>query len=437
MKNVNKGKNKQITHFVNLSYYLKRYLGKLPEPPLNPATQKPIDPKDLLAIFAEELVKQEGSLEEKIEIPSEVQEIYSKFRPTPLIRAKGLEKFLKTPAHIYYKYEGATLTGSHKINTALVQAYYAKKQGIKTLSTETGAGQWGTALAVACSLFGLKCKVFMVRVSYDQKPYRKYVMKTLGADIVASPSKETEFGKSVLAKDKNCPGSLGIAISEALEYTIKNENTKYALGSVLNHVLLHQTVVGQEVKRQMEEVGEYPDVVVGCVGGGSNFTGFATPFIIDKISGKKPKLRILGVEASSCPKMTKGKYRYDFGDTAKKTPLLMMQTLGCEFIPKAIHAGGLRYHGNAPILSFLNEEGISEAKSYPQEKIFQAGIDFARAEGIIPAPESAHAVKAVMDEALKARKEGVKRVIVFNLSGHGLLDMLGYEEFMEGKLKSS
>lgn len=423
------------THFVNISHYLKKYLGKLPDPPLNPATNKPLKPEELETIFPKELIKQEMSLKKTIEIPEEVREIYKLYRPTPLVRAKRLEKFLQTPAVIYFKNEGATLTGSHKINTALVQAYYNKKEGVKTLTTETGAGQWGSALSVACNFFGLKCLVFMVRVSYDQKPYRRTIMQLFGAEVHPSPSTKTKFGREILKKNPDHPGSLGIAISEALEALTQQQNAKYALGSVLNHVLLHQTVVGQETKKQMELAGVYPDVIIGCVGGGSNFAGFAIPFLIDKISGKRKNLKAIAVEASSCPKMTKGEYRYDFGDTAKKTPLLKMQTMGSDFIPAPIHAGGLRYHANAPILSFLNQEKITEARAYDQLEIFQAAVDFAKCEGIIPAPESAHAIKAAIDEAIQCRKEGKKKVIIFNLSGHGLLDLSGYDQFLNNKLK--
>lgn len=423
------------THFLNISFYLKKYMGKLPDPPLHPATKKPLEAKDLEPLFSKELIRQEMSLEEKIEIPDEVLEIFQMYRPTPLVRAKRLEKLLDTPAHIYFKNESLTLQGSHKINTAIVQAYYNKKEGATTETVETGAGQLGTAVAVACSLFGLKAKVFMVRVSHDQKPYRRFLMQVFGAEVYASPSTATAYGREVLAKDPKNSGSLGIAISEGMELAFQDEKTKYALGSVLNCVLLHQTIVGQEAKAQMEIAGEYPDVLVGCVGGGSNFGGFAIPFLIDKVSGAKPNLRAIGVEAASCPKMTKGEYKYDFGDTAKKTPLLKMETLGSDFIPPPIHAGGLRYHGNAPILSFLNKQGITEARAYDQQSIFQAAIDFARCEGIVPAPETAHAVKAAIDEALLAKKEGKKKTIVFNLSGHGLLDLKGYDKFLQGKLK--
>lgn len=428
-------KNEIPTHFVNINFYLKKYLGKLPDPPLHPGTMKPLEAKDLEPIFAKELIKQEMSLEEKIEIPDEVREIYKLYRPTPLMRARRLEKFLDTPANIYFKNEGATLSGSHKINTALVQAYYNKKEDVKNLTTETGAGQWGSALSVACNFFRLKCTVFMVRVSYDQKPYRKFLMQIFGAKVFASPSKETAFGKNVLAKHPDSSGSLGIAISEALEIAGKNKDTKYSLGSVLNHVLLHQTIIGQEAKKQMEIAGEYPDVVIGCVGGGSNFSGLAIPFLIDKISGVKPNLKAIGTESAACPKMTKGKYAYDFGDTAKKTPLLKMQTLGSDFVPPPVHAGGLRYHGNAPILSFLNEEKITEAHAYNQIDTFKAAVFFAKCEGIVPAPESSHAICAAIEEAKKAKEQGVKKVILFNLSGHGLLDLQGYDDFLRGKLK--
>lgn len=422
------------TYFLNINYFLKKYLGKLPDPPLNPATKEPIKAQDLEAIFPMELIKQEVSLEEKIEIPEEVRGIYKLYRPTPIFRAKRLEKFLDTPAHIYYKYEGVSPVGSHKLNTALVQAYFNKKQGIKTLFTETGAGQWGTALSFACNIFKLKCVAFMVRVSFEQKPYRKVLMQMFGADVIASPSSETEFGRKMLKKDLKHPGSLGIAISEALEKVIKSKNAKYALGSVLNHVLLHQTVIGLEAKEQMEKAGEYPDIIIGCCGGGSNFAGIAFPFLADKISGKNKKTRFIGVEPESCPSMTKGEYRYDFGDTSGKTPLLKMETLGCDFIPKPIHAGGLRYHGIAPLLAFLHREKLIEASAYGQNEIFKAGIDFAKAEGIIPAPESDHAIKAVIDEAIKCKKEKKKKVILFNLSGHGLLDLKGYDDYLHHKL---
>jgi len=421
-------------YFLNINYYLNKYLGKLPDPALNPATRQPIKAEDLAPIFPMELIKQEMSLEEKIEIPQEVREIYKLYRPTPIFRAKRLEKFLDTPAHIYYKYEGASPVGSHKLNTALVQAYFNKKQGVKTLVTETGAGQWGTALSFACSIFKLKCIVFMVKVSCEQKPYRKILMQLFGANVARSPSMETEFGKKMLAENPNHPGSLGIAISEALEMVIKDKNAKYALGSVLNHVLLHQTVIGLEAKKQMEKAGEYPDIIIGCCGGGSNFAGISFPFLADKLSGKNKKTRFIGVEPEACPSMTKGEYRYDFGDTSQKTPLLKMETLGCDFVPESIHAGGLRYHGIAPQLAFLHREKLIEAKAYGQNEIFKAGLDFAKAEGIVPAPESDHAIKAAIDEAIKCKKEKKKKVILFNLSGHGLLDLKGYDDYLHHKL---
>lgn len=422
------------THFVNINHYLNKYLGEVPDPPLHPATLKPITGDDLAAIFPKALIKQEVSLEALVEIPDRVREIYGRYRVTPLTRAYGLEKVLDTPAHIYFKNEGATLTGSHKLNTAIAQAYYNNAEGVKLLATETGAGQWGSALALASGLFGLKCLVFMVHVSFAQKTYRKYVMQTYGARVVSSPSGLTAFGRSVAARDPDHPGSLGIAISEALEAVSRTPDTKYALGSVLNHVLLHQTVVGQEARSQMEACGEYPDTIIGCVGGGSNFTGFAVPFLMDKLSGVRKQLQSIAIESSACPKMTGGEYRYDFGDTGKKTPLLKMDTLGCGFVPPPVHAGGLRYHGNAPILSFLRSRGMVEARAYGQKRVFESAVMFARAEGLIPAPESAHAIAATIDEAVRAKKEGRKKVILFNLSGHGLLDMEGYGEFLEGRM---
>jgi tryptophan synthase beta chain len=418
--------------FINISYYLKKYLGKLPDPPLHPGTNKTIGPTDLSPIFPMELIKEEVSLAQFVDIPDEVLDIYETYRPTPLIRAMRLEKLFDTPAHIYYKYEGASPTGAHKLNTALVQAYYNKKEGVKTLITETGAGQWGSALALACNYFGLECQVFMVRISFNQKPYRKTVMQMYGANVLASPSKTTDFGRKVLKEQPDSPGSLGIAISEALETVLKSKDAKYSLGSVLNHVLLHQTVIGLETKRQMEIVGEYPDVVIGCCGGGSNFGGFAFPFMADKLAGKHTSTRYIGVEPESCPTLTKGEYRYDFGDTAGMTPLLKMKTLGCDFIPSPIHAGGLRYHGIAPQIAFLLEEGLMEAIAYGQKEVFEAGCTFARCEGIIPAPESSHAIKAAIDEAIRCRVSGEKKVIAFNLSGHGLLDLGGYEKYLEG-----
>lgn len=416
----------------------KKYYNILPdlptpmEPPLHPGTKQPIGPQDLAPIFPMELIKQEVSSERFIEIPDEVRKMYSMFRPTPLYRALELERALDTPAHIYYKYEGVSPAGSHKLNTALAQAYYNKQAGIKRMATETGAGQWGSALALACKMFGLQCKVYMVRVSYEQKPYRRSMIQTWGSEVVPSPSNDTKAGRDALAKNPNSTGSLGLAISEAVEDAASREDTNYSLGSVLNHVLLHQTVIGQEAKKQMDKAGEYPDIVIGCVGGGSNFGGIMLPFMRDKIRGKK--LRAIAVEPSSCASLTKGEYRYDFGDVAKMTPLLPMYTLGNEFMPPAIHAGGLRYHGMAPIISRLYLDKLIEAQAYGQVEVFDAAVLFARTEGIIPAPESAHAIKSAVEEAKKAKLEGKKKVILFNLSGHGHFDMSAYDAYFAGKL---
>jgi tryptophan synthase beta chain len=413
-------------------------LPDLPEPfppPLNPATMQPIDPKALETIFPKTIVQQEISQDNFIRIPEEVREAYLKFgRPTPLFRAKRLENFLKTPAKIYYKREDLSPTGSHKTNTAIAQAYYSMKENVERLTTETGAGQWGSALSLASNYFGIKCLVFMVKCSYEQKPYRKIVMQSYGADVVASPSNLTEFGKKILKENSNHSGSLGIAISEAIETTVKNPDTKYCLGSVLNHVLMHQTIIGLETKKQFELIDGYPDIMIGCIGGGSNFAGFAYPFIRDKLK-KKTETEFLAVEPKSVPSITKGEYKYDFGDTAGLTPLIKMYTLGHEFIPTPIHAGGLRYHGKAPTLSLLAKHGIVKAIAYNQIETFEAGSVFAKTEGIIPAPETAHAIKSVIDEALKCKKGGEEKVIAFNFSGHGLLDLKGYEDFMEGRLK--
>jgi tryptophan synthase beta chain len=419
------------THYYNIVPDLPKPL----DPPLHPATRKPIGPEDLAGIFPMELIKQEVSQERFIEIPEEVREAYILYRPSPLIRARALEKELGTPAKIYYKYEGVSPVGSHKLNTALAQAYYNKKEGIKRLTTETGAGQWGSAMSFACNHFGLESMVYMVKASYDQKPYRKIMMKLYGADIVASPSNRTESGKKYQAKDANHPGSLGIAISEAVEDAVSRKDTNYCLGSVLNHVLLHQTIIGQEAQKQMEIAGDYPDIIIACHGGGSNFAGIAFPFLRDKLSGKKPNLRAIAIEPASCPSLTEGKLEYDSGDTAGLTPLLMMYTLGHDFIPSPIHAGGLRYHGASPIISSLLKEKIIEAKAYEQVPVFEAAIRFAKNQGIIPAPESAHAIKAVFDEALKCKETGESKVILFNLSGHGLFDMSAYDDFMAGKIK--
>ncbi|MEN6519932.1 MAG: TrpB-like pyridoxal phosphate-dependent enzyme [Armatimonadota bacterium] len=400
-------------------------------PPIHPATKEPVGPDDLSQIFCDSIIEQEMSTKRWIDIPDEVLEGLSLWRPSPLYRALRLEKALGTPAKIFYKYEGVSPVGSHKLNSALAQAYYNKKDGVKRLTTETGAGQWGCALSLACSIFGLECTVYMVKVSYQQKPYRKSMMETFGATVYASPSTNTEFGKKFLEKDPDTPGGLGMAISEAIEDAIKN-NGKYALGSVTNHVILHQTVIGLECKKQMELAGAYPDVVIGCVGGGSNFGGIAFPFLADKIAGKE--LRAIAVEPASCPSLTKGEYRYEFGDTAQMTPLFKMYTLGNDFVPPGIHAGGLRYHAMAPLVSLCYDQGLIEAVAYPQLDVFDAAIRFAKAEGIIPAPESSHAVRAAIDEALKAKEEGRERVILFNLSGNGYLDLSAYDAYLSGQL---
>jgi tryptophan synthase beta chain len=407
----------------------------LPEPlapPLNPQTQAPLTPQDLLPLFPMEVIEQEFSPQAHIDIPGEVMDIYRLWRATPLYRARRLEQALDTPAHIYYKYEGTSPAGSHKPNTAVAQAYYNKRAGIKRLATETGAGQWGSALSLACQMFGLECTVYMVRVSYDQKPYRRMMMHTWGGKVYASPSRHTNAGRSVLAATPDSPGSLGIAISEAVEDAATHSDTNYSLGSVLNHVLLHQTVIGQEAKLQMEQAGEAPDVVIGCFGGGSNFGGLSLPYVIDKLKGSGP--RIVAVEPSACPTLTKGRFEYDYGDTAKLTPLVKMYTLGHDFVPAGIHAGGLRYHGASPLISHLVQMGLIEARAYSQLPVFDAAVQFARTEGILPAPESSHAIRAAVDEALMAREEGRSRNILFCLSGHGHFDLAAYENYLSGKL---
>jgi tryptophan synthase beta chain len=403
-------------------------------PPLHPGTKQPVPPEALLAIFPENLVKQEMCPDRWVPIPDEVRDVYALWRPTPLLRALRFEKALQTPAHIYYKYEGVSPAGSHKPNTAVAQAYFNKVAGTKRLATETGAGQWGSALSLGCKLFGLECTVYMVKVSHEQKPYRRMLMQTWGATVHPSPSDQTEYGRKLRQQDPKCPGSLGIAISEAIEDAVKHPNTKYSLGSVLNHVCLHQTVVGQEAIRQMEMAGEEPDAIIGCVGGGSNFAGLSFPFIQKKIKEKK-KYRIAAVEPTACPSMTKGKLEYDFGDTAETTPLLFMYTLGHKFMPPPIHAGGLRYHGMAPTVSHAAKLGLIEAEAYAQTKVFDAAVQFARSEGFVPAPETAHAIAAVIKEAVQAREAGRKRVILFNFSGHGMLDLSAYEAYFAGKLQ--
>jgi tryptophan synthase beta chain len=402
------------------------------DPPLHPGTKQPAGPDDLKAIFPMSLILQEVSTAEFIDIPDEVLDIYSLWRPTPMHRAYNLEKALGTPARIYYKDESVSPAGSHKPNTAVPQAYYNKKEGIKRIATETGAGQWGSALSFAGALFGIEIQVYMVRVSFDQKPYRKFLMQSWGGKCVASPSELTNTGRAALKADPNNPGSLGLAISEAIEDAATKKDTNYSLGSVLNHVLLHQSIIGLEAKKQIESIGEYPDVVIGCAGGGSNFAGIATPFIRDKINGKK--IDILAVEPSSCPSLTKGMFRYDFGDVGKTTPLLKMHTLGHSFMPPSIHAGGLRYHGMAPIVSSLVHQKIVEARAYHQNATFEAGILFARTEGILPAPETTHAIKAAIDEALKAKAEGKEKTILFNFSGHGHFDLGAYDKYLNKEL---
>jgi len=415
-------------------YNIAADLPKGPPPVLHPGTQQPIGPQDLAPLFAMELIKQEVSTERYIDIPDEVREVYKLWRPTPLIRARRLEKALGTPAHIYFKYEGASPVGSHKPNTAVAQAYYNKQEGINRLTTETGAGQWGTALAMACNFFGMELKIYMVKVSYGQKPYRRSMMQLYGATVVASPSADTDAGRAILAETPDTPGSLGIAISEAVEDAAKRDDTKYSLGSVLNHVLMHQTVIGQEALRQMELAGEYPDVVIGCAGGGSNYAGIAFPFMREKLVAGK-KTRFIAVEPEACPSLTKGEYRYDFGDTAGMTPLVKMYTLGHTFIPEGIHAGGLRYHGMANLVCELYDQGLMEARAYHQNTVFEAAVQFTRAEAIVPAPESAHAIRAAIDEALAAKQSGDKRVILFNLSGHGYFDMTAYDNYLAGNLQ--
>ncbi len=394
------------------------------DPPLDPETKSPMNPEKLEIIFPRPLIDQELSDKRFIPIPEDVLKEYAVYRLTPLIRATYLEEYLETPARIYYKYEGESPTGSHKTNTALAQAYFNKLDGTERLVTETGAGQWGSALAYSGAKFGLKVKVFMVKVSFDQKPARKLLMNLFGADVTPSPSPETAFGRKLLEEDPNNPGSLGIAISEALEVAVKDDKTKYSLGSVLNHVLLHQTVIGLELKKQLEKLNEKPDVIIGCHGGGSNFGGTILPFVPDRLSGEK--IRFVAVEPKACPSLTNGEYRYDYGDSAGLTPLLKMYTLGKDFIPPSIHAGGLRYHGSAPIIARLVREGIVEAVAYEQDEVFKWAKIFANLEGIVPAPESAHAIAGAVEEARKAKEEGVKKVIVFTLSGHGLFDLTAY-----------
>ncbi|MBT4754985.1 MAG: TrpB-like pyridoxal phosphate-dependent enzyme [Chloroflexi bacterium] len=406
-----------------------------PAPILNPQTQEPVTPDFLSVLFPMELIMQEVSTDQYIDIPEEIQEIYKLYRPTPLMRAQRLEKLLDTPAHIYYKYEGVSPAGSHKPNTAIAQAFYNKAEGTKAIVTETGAGQWGSALSMACKMFDMPLEVYMVNISYQQKPYRRIFMETFGADVYASPSNRTQFGKSLLAEDPNHSGSLGIAISEAVEVAATSGGEKkYSLGSVLGHVLTHQSIIGEEAIKQMDLAGEYPDVVIGCIGGGSNFAGIAYPFLRENIRNGQ-KTRLLAVEPQATPSLTKGKYAFDYGDSAKMAPIVKMHTLGHSFVPAPIHAGGLRYHGMSPSICALYDAGYIEAISVPQLSTFEAAIQFAQSEGILPAPESAHAIRAAIDEALDAKVKGEKRVIVFNLSGHGHFDLSAYEAYLAGSLQ--
>ena len=416
-------------------YNVAADLGEPLPPPLHPATQQPCKPEDLAPIFARGVLEQEMSTERWIKIPDPVMEKLALWRPSPLYRAIDLEKALGTPAKIYYKYEGTSPAGSHKLNSAIPQVYYNMLDGTKRIATETGAGQWGSALSIACNFFGIGCTVYMVKCSYYQKPYRKSMMQTFGAEVFPSPSEKTECGRKILAKDPDCPGSLGMAISEALEDTLSHDDVKYSLGSVLNHVILHQTVIGLESKKQMEMAGVYPDVVIGCVGGGSNFGGMIMPFMADKFAGKN--VRAVAVEPKACPTITTGAYRYDFGDTAALTPMLKMHSLGAEFVPPAIHAGGLRYHGMAPLVSLFVEKGMIEGVALDQVDIFEAAMQFARTEGIIPAPESAHAICQAINEAKLAKEEGKEKVILFNLSGHGFLDLGAYDSYFADKIGST
>ncbi len=423
------GENQIPTHWYNL-------IADLPAPPapvLHPGTLQPVTPADMLPLFPPGLLEQEMSAERWIKIPDEVREIYKLWRPTPLIRAHRLEKLLGTPAKIYFKYEGVSPAGSHKPNTAVPQAYYNKLAGTRRIASETGAGQWGSSIALACQMFGLECTIYMVKISHGQKPYRKSMMELWGAEVLASPSPRTSAGRAILARDPENPGSLGIAISEAVEDAATHDDTRYALGSVLNHVCLHQTVIGLEAKEQLKDAGDYPDVVIGCHGGGSNFAGIAFPFLADKAAGKK--VRLLAMEPSSCPTLTKGVYAFDYGDTAKMAPVAKMYTLGHDFMPPGIHAGGLRYHGASPLVSQVVHHGLVEARAVGQMACFEAAVTFARAEAIIPAPESSHAIRGAIDEALAAKAEGKPRTILFNLSGHGHVDMGAYDAYFAGKLE--
>jgi tryptophan synthase beta chain len=409
------------------------FLPSAPAPYLHPQTREPVGPDALAPLFPMALIQQEVSTDQWIDIPGPVLDAYRIWRPTPLVRALDLERALGTPARIYYKYEGGSPAGSHKPNTAVAQAYYNSVEGIGRLTTETGAGQWGSALAFACSRFGMECTVYMVRTSYDSKPYRRSLMETWGSRVVPSPSQETNSGRAVLATHPDSPGSLGIAISEAVEVAATSPDTHYSLGSVLNHVLLHQTVIGLELKAQLDKAGVQPDVMVGCVGGGSNFGGFSFPLLADRIAGKIAT-RFVAAEPTAAPTLTKGRFDYDIGDQAGMTPLIQMYTLGADFVPAPIHAGGLRYHGDSPLVSLLVKEGLVEAVAYPQSKVFEAAVQFARTEGTLPAPEPAHAIRAVIDEALRCKEEGTQETIVFNLCGHGHFDLKAYDDYLAGNL---
>lgn len=423
--------NDMPTQWYNITADLKNK----PLPMLHPGTKQPLKPEEMEGLFAKGLVEQEFTKERYIDIPDEVRDLYRIYRPTPLVRASGLEKALDTPAKIYFKNESVSPVGSHKLNSAIPQAYYNKIQGIKHMTTETGAGQWGSALSIACKHFGIDLKVFMVKVSYDQKPYRRSVMRTYGAEVIASPSNTTEVGRRILLAHPETSGTLGMAISEAVEIAMKQPDTRYGLGSVLNHVILHQTIIGEEAKKQMEIAGDYPDIVIGCFGGGSNFCGISFPFLRDNLVGGK-KTRFIAAEPASCPKLTRGTFEYDFGDSEGFTPLIPMYTLGHDFEPADIHAGGLRYHGAGSIVSQLMKDNLIEAADVQQLESFEAGVLFAQAEGIIPAPESTHAIAAAIKEALKAKEEGKEKVILFNLSGHGLIDMASYDRYFAGELKN-
>ncbi len=433
--------NNHIPHKTYLSekelpkqwYNIMADLPNKPGPPLHPITKQPAQLSDLQVFFPDALIMQEVSAEPYIDIPEDVLKMYALFRPSPLCRAYMLEKMLDTPAHIYYKYEGNNPSGSHKLNTSIPQAYYNKQAGIKKLSTETGAGQWGTALSVACSVYGLECSVYMVKISYEQKPYRRIIMQTYGADVTASPSNKTESGRAFLAKDPDCPGSLGMAISEAAEVAAKNKDTNYALGSVLNHVLIHQSIIGEEALLQFEKIGEYPDIVVACCGGGSNFGGTAFPFLRENLKNGK-KTRLIAVEPSACPSLTRGKYAYDLGDVSGYTPLFPMYTLGSGFVPSKIHAGGLRYHADSPLVSLAYRDKLIEATAVGQKSVFDASVLFAKAEAILPAPESGHAVLGAIQEALKCKETGEEKVILFTLSGHGNFDLAAYDIYMKGQM---